>query len=85
MNELACEDAWSSVGGQAGVDGSNPQLVVFTPDASLQEATCYRLTCTTAVRGTELGPLRAVPCNQEEKDSCRHDVGAEEIFRTNIP
>ncbi len=76
-----CDGTWSSVDGQAGAEDS---VVTFTPDADLEDTTCYRLTCTTAVSGSELGPLRALPCNPDEKDSCRRDVGAEQIFWTVI-
>jgi hypothetical protein len=76
-----CEGAWSSVDGQASAEDS---VVTFTPDADLADTTCYRLTCTTAVSGSELGPLRALPCNPDEKDSCRRDVGAEQTFWTII-
>ena len=81
-NKGTCEGAWSSVAGEAAADGV---LVTLAPDADLAETTCYRLICTTAVKGTELGPLRALPCNPEEKDTCRHDVGAEQVFWTVIP
>ena len=77
-----CEGAWSLVGGQASVEG---WMVMLTPDADLSDTTCHRFTCTTAVLGSELGPLRALPCNPDEKDSCRRDVGAEYIFWTIIP
>jgi hypothetical protein len=78
----ACADTWSFVAGQASVEGS---VVTFIPDADLSHTTCYRLTCTTAVAGSELGPLQANHCNPEEKDSCRPDVGVEQIFWTIIP
>jgi hypothetical protein len=78
----ACEGAWSSVPGQPGVEGP---VVTLTPDADLSDTTCYRLTCTTSVQGSELGPLRALPCNPDEKDTCRRDVGSEQIFWTIIP
>jgi hypothetical protein len=81
-NQGTCEGAWSSVAGQVTADGVT---VTLTPDADLADTTCYRLTCTTALRGTELGPLRALPCNPDEKDTCRRDVGAEQIFWTLIP
>jgi hypothetical protein len=81
-NKGTCEGAWSAVAGQPAVDGA---MVTLTPDADLSETTCYRLTCTTTLRGTELGPLRALPCNPDETDSCRRDVGAEQIFWTIIP
>jgi hypothetical protein len=77
-----CEGAWSSVAGQASAEGS---VVTFSPDEVLLESTCYRFTCTTSIQGSELGPLRALPCNPEEKDSCRRDVGAEQVFWTLIP
>lgn len=77
-----CEGAWSSVAGQASMEGS---VVTLTPDADLFDTTCYRLTCTTTVSGSELGPLRALPCNPDVKDSCRRNVGAEQIFWTIIP
>lgn len=76
-----CEGAWSPVAGQAGAEGT---VVTFIPEADLVHTTCYRLTCTTMLRGTELGPLRAVPCNPKEEDLCRHNVGAEENFKTLI-
>ena len=81
-NKGTCEGAWSSVAGQASVDDVT---VTFTPDADLADTTCYRMTCTTAVRGTELGPLRAQPCNPDEKDTCRRDVGVEQVFSTIVP
>lgn len=77
-----CERPWSAAAGQAAVEGA---MVTYTPGADLQDTSCYRLTCTTALRGTELGPLRALPCNPDEMDSCRRDVGAEQIFWTLIP
>lgn len=81
-NKGTCEGAWSSVTGQVAADGA---IVTLTPDDDLSEETCYRLTCTTILRGTELGPLRALPCNPDEKDTCRRDVGAEQVFWTVIP
>jgi len=81
-NKGTCEGAWSNVTGQQTAEGA---IVTFTPGSDLSDTTCYRLTCTTAVRGTELGPLRALPCNPDEKDTCRRDVGAEQIFWTVIP
>jgi len=81
-NQGTCEGSWSSVAGQASSDGV---MVTLTPDADLADTTCYRLTCTTAVKGIELGPLRSLPCNPEDEDSCRRDVGAEQIFWTVIP
>ena len=81
-NKGTCEGAWTSITGSVAADGA---MVTLTPDADLVDTTCYRLTCTTALRGTELGPLRALPCNPEEKDTCRRDVGAEQIFWTIIP
>jgi len=81
-NKGTCEGAWSSVAGQGSVEGA---VVTLAPDADLSEASCYRLTCTTSVRGTELGPLRALSCNPEDKDACRRDVGAEQVFWTVIP
>lgn len=81
-NKGTCEGAWSSVAGQATVDSVT---VTLTPDADLTDTTCYRMICTTAVKGTELGPLRSLPCNPDEKDTCRRDVGAEQVFWTVIP
>ena len=80
-----CESTWLSVDGQPQVDESNSRAVVFSPSANFSEQTCYRLTCTTDVQGTALGPLEALPCNPEEQSSCRKNVGAEEIFWTAIP
>ena len=80
--EGTCESPWSAAAGQATVEGA---MVTLTPDAVLQDTSCYRLTCTTALRGTDLGPLRALPCNPDEQDSCRRDVGAEQTFWTLIP
>jgi hypothetical protein len=81
-NKGTCEGAWSPVTGQTATEG---EMVSFTPDADLVESTCYRMTCTTAVQGTELGPLRAQPCNPDDMESCRRDVGVEQTFWTKFP
>jgi hypothetical protein len=77
----ACEGDWLPVAGQASVDGA---MVTLMPDADLADTTCYRMTCTTALRGTELGPMQAQPCNPDEMDACRRDVGVEQTFWTII-
>lgn len=54
-----CSGPWESAGGQPEVNPGNTQMVIFTPEALLAAETCYRLVCTTAVRGMLLGPLRS--------------------------
>lgn len=78
-NREPCDcDPWEiapRVEGERVVDGSR---LIFKPNSDLETDRCYRLTCTTEIRGMEKGPLQ----DMRWPATCREKVGADGIFCT---
>lgn len=55
-----CGEQWSVVEGQAAPAAGDPAVVEFIPTNNTAFQTCYLLVFTTAVRGTERGPLESL-------------------------
>ncbi|HOX43111.1 MAG TPA: Ig-like domain-containing protein [Myxococcota bacterium] len=79
--EGCLEVTWTELGSGAAVDAMDPALVLINPATASQDAfllpqTCYRLTLTTAVKGSKLGPLADLGIPE------RPGIGAEATFQT---
>ncbi len=72
---------WQTVDFFPRVSDVDPRVVIIGSDSDeLELDTCYRITCTTGVRGVELGAL--VDLGLAAKKDGRKGIGAEAVFRT---
>jgi hypothetical protein len=75
----ACGDAWTATGWTPAVVTAEPSWVQIGSDQDrLDPGACYRIVCTTKVRGVELGPLPDLGMPGQS------GVGAEASFRTRL-
>ncbi len=71
-----CAATWSGVEGQPAVDATEARKLVFTPTERLSPQSCYRLSCTTALRGLHSHSMRDLFLPD------RPGIGAEQSFVT---
>ncbi len=81
FDETSC-GTWELTDMEPKVDSDDPRIVIIGSQGNnaLELHTCYRITCTTDVRGVELGAL--VDQGLAAKEGGRKGIGAEAVFRT---